>query len=139
MRPRETSLSCPNTIAHYAPLRKAQSTDPVVFYCASGNHPEVPPNTKARARAAALKEIGKRIELARGKMTKAALARHCGFADASSITRVEAGSQALDVLPLIAAAKALGVTIDWILTGEGPLPSRGPAAPADTDQRRRQA
>lgn len=96
-------------------------------------------HSKVRKRAAALKEIGRRIALARGKMTKAALAKHCGFADASSITRVEAGLQMLDLLPLIAAAKALGVSIDWLLTGEGPIPSRGPAAPEDTDQRRRPA
>jgi transcriptional regulator with XRE-family HTH domain len=99
----------------------------------------MPTDAKSRERAAALKEIGKRVAFARGKMTKAALARHCGFADPSSITRVEDGLQMLDVVPLIKASRALGVSIDWILTGDGDLPARAPVAPADADRRRRQA
>lgn len=141
MRRTVRGRSCPDTLAHPARLRKAQVTGGVAFYCVTGNPRGVADETKAERRAAALKAFGGRVKFAREQMgmTRIALARRCGFADASSITRVEDGHQMLDLIPLIEASRALKAPIDWLVTGEGELPSRDPAAPEERDQRRRQA
>lgn len=139
MPPRVRGPSCSPSIAYHARLRKAQSSGGVAFDCASGNHLEVTAKKKSPERAAALKAIGKRVQIARGEMTRAALARHLGFADQSSITRVEAGLQGLDLLPLIAAARIFRCSTDWILTGKGDPPPLESPSLEDQDQRRRQA
>jgi ribosome-binding protein aMBF1 (putative translation factor) len=140
MQRSERDPSCLDSLAHDAQLRNPQTSVRRHFSCALGNPLVVSPaTTRSDQRTTAVKEIGERIRFARKrrKMTKAALARHCGFADPSSITRVEQGIQMLDVLPLIAAARALDATIDWLLTGSGELSETEPAAPEDTDRRRR--
>ena len=122
-------------------MRKTQSDRPIAFYCGSGNIEGVPTAAdkarRAAQRAELLKEIGERVKIARErkKMTRAALARYCGV-DPGSITRVEQGAQAFDLPPLIAAAEALGVTIDSLLREGQALPAVAPAAPQDQDQRR---
>lgn len=86
-----------------------------------------------------LVEIGERIRFARRRkqMTGAAFAKAVGVG-ASDVSRVEKGEQMFDVMPLIAARDVLGVSTDWILTGQGPLPEVKPAAPKDRDRRRRE-
>lgn len=72
-------------------------------------------------------DIGERIvkaRLAAGFTTRASLARKIGV-EARSLYRLEKGLNAPSATVSAALARELGVSTDWLLTGEG----RGPHSP----------
>ncbi len=72
--------------------------------------------------------LGERIRQLRGRRTQVAFAALLGMKQ-PQLARYEAGRQP-DVQVLTKIAKTCGVTVDWLLTGEGPE-SRGIVREAD--------
>lgn len=70
-----------------------------------------------------LEQIGARIRAAREKagMTGEQLADKSGISGQDAIAKYENADRACDILKLAALAKALGVTADWLLFGDGEM------------------
>lgn len=68
--------------------------------------------------------FSERLQKAREKagLTKAELGRHAGGISGSAISQLESGlSKGAKPENLVALAKALGVEIEWLATGNGPM------------------
>lgn len=69
------------------------------------------------------KGVGSRIRKARKdlKMSQKALAIDAGYASHTMISEIEKGLQMASPEKLVAIARVLGVSVDWILGAESPI------------------
>lgn len=89
------------------------------------------------ARRKLLRPIGERLREAREQagMSRVELARVLGLAEGNPMYKYETGLRPLSVLHVIAAAEALNVSCDWLLTGREPTAGSGLKGPAKKDPR----
>lgn len=71
--------------------------------------------------------FGQRIESARGKTSREALAQEVGVS-ASTVQRWEKGRNEPNVGDLVKLAAALGVSVEWLATGKEPTRYKKPSA-----------
>lgn len=77
--------------------------------------------------------VGSRIRLARGKRSRAAVARDLGV-DTKTVYRWETGLSKPEFDQIEPLARALSVNVDWLVTGEGPrTPAGGPLEATGTE------
>lgn len=86
----------------------------------------------AQDRGTRLKEIGRRVQELRDRldMTQEGLGAMAGLSK-SRISEIERGASAANGLAYLGIAEALGVPLEWLLTGAGPSVRRGGPPPID--------